>query len=91
MAVVDATCAHPAAVGHIQLQLLLDLLALEGIPNPQGDPGQLDFLHPVAGTHQQPDLVLAERQHEEVPVTGEQREQRGDMEAVIYHRQLRKA
>jgi hypothetical protein len=34
VAVVDATCAHPAAVGDIQLQLLLDLLALEGIPNP---------------------------------------------------------
>jgi hypothetical protein len=34
VAVVDATCADPAAVGDIQLQLLLDLLALEGIPNP---------------------------------------------------------
>jgi hypothetical protein len=34
VAVVDATCAYTAAVGDIQLQLLLDLLALEGIPNP---------------------------------------------------------
>jgi hypothetical protein len=47
--VVDATCAHPTAVGDIQLQLLPDLLALEGIPNPEWDPGQVDLLHPVAG------------------------------------------
>jgi len=39
VAVVDATCAYTAAVGDIQLQLLLDLLALEGVPNPEWDPG----------------------------------------------------
>jgi hypothetical protein len=90
VAVEDPPGGHVAPVGDIHLQLLLGLLALQGVANPQRDPGQVDFLQPVAGSLQQADLVLAERQHEEVAVAGQQRQQRADMEPVGHHRQRRR-
>jgi hypothetical protein len=72
------------------LQLLAGLLALEGVADPQWDPGQVDLLQPVAGSLQQADLVLAEGEDEEVAVAGQQWQQGADVEPVGHHRQLGK-
>jgi hypothetical protein len=50
----------------------------------------VDLLQPVAGSLQQPDLVLAEGQDEEVAVAGQQGQQWADVEPVGHHRQLGK-
>jgi hypothetical protein len=49
VAVEDLPGSHAAPVGDVQLQLLLGLLALQGIPYPEWNPGQVDLLHAVAG------------------------------------------
>jgi hypothetical protein len=90
VAVEDPPGGHAAPVGDIQLQLPLGFLALQGVANPQRNPGQVDLFQPVAGSLQQPDLVLAECQDEEVAVAGQQRQQRADVEPVSDHGQLRK-
>jgi len=53
--VKDAPGSLAAPVGDVQLQLLLGLLALQGVANPQRNPGQVDLFQPVAHSFQQPD------------------------------------
>jgi hypothetical protein len=59
VAVEDPPGGHAAPVGDIQLQLPLGFLALQGVANPQRNPGQVDLFQPVAGSLQQVVVVGA--------------------------------